>query len=250
MDSGLYAAYTALLSRTNALDIAANNLANTSTVGFHAGRASFRGVLAEAQSYYPSQVGTAVNSQTLLQSSGVNEMQGAISYTGNPLDLALKGSGYFSIKTALGTRYTRDGEFQVAANGDLTTRQGDTVLDTQGKAIKVPTGEIKVGADGVISVATPDGSAIVGQIAIVDVGNGGLEPSETASMYKAADGATPKLSTQTQVEQGSIEGANQDAVQGTVQLLGIQRQAEMMQRALNVFHNDLDKTASEELARV
>jgi flagellar basal-body rod protein FlgF/flagellar basal-body rod protein FlgG len=61
---------------------------------------------------------------------------------------------------------------------------------------------------------------------------------------------TPTVSADAQVQQGAVEGANLDAVQGTVQLLAIQRQAEMMQRALSVFHNDLDKTASEELARV
>lgn len=250
MDSGLYAAYTALLSRTQALDIAANNLANVGTAGFHAGRASFQGVMAEAQGALASQAGTAVNSYSTLIGRHVSEVQGGITATGNPLDLAISGHGYFAVKTAQGTRYTRDGEFQVSSASLLTTKSGDAVLDASGSAINVPTGDVKVAPDGTVSVASAEGSAIVGRIAVMDLGSGGVVEGESASLYRATDGAVPQVSTDAQVQQGAVEGANLDAVQGTVQLLAIQRQAEMMQRALSVFHNDLDKTASEELARV
>ena len=249
MDSGLYAAYTALLSRTNALDIAANNLANTGTAGFHAGRASFQGVLAEAQSALPSQVGTGVNSFSTLIGRHVSEVQGTIQPTGNPLDLAITGPGYFAVSTAHGTRYTRNGEFQVSSSGMLVTKSGDAVLDGNGKRIMLPSGDVKVSADGTVSVAGPTGSAIVGQVGIVDLGGGAVQ-AESASLFAAADGVTPKPATGASVQQGALENANIDAVQGTVQLLTIQRQAEMMQRALSVFHNDFDKTASEDLARV
>ncbi|MDE1161718.1 MAG: flagellar hook basal-body protein [Acidobacteriaceae bacterium] len=250
MDSGLYSAYTALRTRTEALDLAANNLANTSTAGFHAGRASFQGVLAEASDAMGSQVGTAVNSQTLLMGHHVSEVQGVIAPTGNPLDVAIKGTGYFTVKTAQGTRYTRDGQFQIDGKGVLTTKQGDAVLNAQGSVITVPSGDVRIAADGAVSVATQDGSAVVGQIGVMDLGSGGAVEAESAGMYRAADGVTPKVAVDTTLQQGAVEGANQNAVQGTVQLLTIQRQAEMMQRSLSVFYNDFDKTASEELARV
>lgn len=249
MDSGLYAAYTALLSRTNALDLAANNLANTGTTGFHAGRASFKGMLAEAQDAMPSQVGGAVNNYSLLMGNRVSDAQGTIQPTGNPLDLAIAGAGYFAVKTQNGTRYTRDGEFQVSTAGTLETKTGATVLDPGGKAINIPSGDIKIGSDGSISVSTAEGSAVVGQVGLFDLGAGNSVQAESASLYASADGAAPKPSTAT-IQQGAVESSNQDAVTGTVQLLSIQRQAEMMQRALSVFHNDFDKTASEELARV
>lgn len=250
MDSGLYAAYTALLSRTNALDIAANNLANTGTAGFHAGRASFQGVLAEAQAVLPSQVGAGVNSFSTLIGRHVSDVQGTIQATGNPLDLAITGNGYFAVSTAHGTRYTRDGEFLVSRAGELVTKSGDAVLDASGKKIAVPSGDVKVSADGTVSVAGSAGSAIVGRIGLVDVGSGGVVQAESASLFSLADGAVAKPATGASLQQGALENANIDAVQGTVQLLNIQRQAEMMQRALSVFHNDFDKTASEELARV
>ena len=213
-------------------------------------RSSFRGVLAEAQSTLGSQVGTAVNSYSILAGSHLSDVQGAINPTGNPLDLAIKGSGYFAVQTANGTRYTRDGQFQVSSTGTLITKDGNAVLDTSGNPIQVPTGDIKVAPDGTLSVASADGSAIVGQLGLTSFSGDDVAQAESASLYNAADGATATPATGAAIQQGAIEGANQDAIQGTVQLLTIQRQAEMMQRALSVFHNDLDKTASEELARV
>jgi flagellar basal-body rod protein FlgF/flagellar basal-body rod protein FlgG len=177
-------------------------------------------------------------------------LQGTIQPTGNPLDLAIAGKGYFAVKTQSGLRYTRDGEFRVSAAGTLETKTGAAVLDNRGNAIAVPSGEIKVGADGSISVATADGSAVVGQVAVVELGEGNAIQAESASLYLPADGSSPKPASNAVIQQGAVESSNQDAITGTVQLLSIQRQAEMMQRALSVFHNDFDKTASEELARV
>ena len=78
MDSGLYAAYTGLLSRTQALDTAANNLANTGTVGFRAQRDYFRGVLAGIDGETPSQVGDAINDYGILGGSLTDNAQGTI----------------------------------------------------------------------------------------------------------------------------------------------------------------------------
>ncbi len=104
-------------------------------------------------------------------------------------------------------------------------------------------------ADGSISVTTVDGSAIAGQVGIFGFPDGSELSSLGGNRFAAPPGiaATP---VQSVVEQGAIEGANLDAVHGTMQLILVQRQAEMMQKALSVFHNDFDKTASEDLGRV
>ncbi len=250
MDSGLYAAYSGLLARTQALDLAANNLANAGTSGFRAEHESFRDVMADAASQSPSQVGTAVNSFGVLGSTSISSAQGQISPTGNPLDLAIQGSGYFAIQTANGTRYTRDGGFQVSATGLLTTRTGAPVLDANGKAITVPTGTIKVGNDGSVSVSTPEGSAVVGKIGLANLGPNGAEEAEGAGIYKAAEGVVPQAATDSSIQSGALESANQDTVHGTMQLMLMQRQAEMMQKAISVFDNDFDKTATEQISRV
>ena len=250
MDSGLYAAYSGLLARTQALDLAANNLANAGTSGFRAERETFRGVMADSVSQTASQVGGAVNSFGVLGASSLSTAQGQIAPTGNPLDLAIQGSAYFAIQTANGVRYTRDGAFQVSAAGVLTTKRGAAVLDAKGKSISVPTGTVKVGDDGSISVTTPEGSAVVGKVGLVNLGSNGAEDAEGAGIYKAADGAVPAAATDSSVQAGALESANQDTIHGTMQLMLMQRQAEMMQRAISVFDNDFDKTATEELSRV
>jgi flagellar basal-body rod protein FlgF len=251
MDSGLYASYTGLLARTQALDTAANNLANAGTSGFRAQRDYFSGVLAGGIDQDPetaSQVGQSVNGFGILGGNRLDLGQGELKATGNPLDLALEGQGFFAIQTSNGIRYTRDGAFSRSATGVLQTAQGEPVLDPDQKPITIPTGSIYVAPDGSISVSTADGSAIVGRVGAVDFTEKSVLTAEGSNRF-SANGAKPIPATAI-VEQGSLEGANEDAVHGTMQLVLVQRQAEMMQKALSVFNNDFDKTASEDLPRV
>src|SRR6185437_10342784 len=110
MDSGLYAAYTGLLGRMQALDSAANNLANAGTTGFRAQRDFFSGVMASGMdqdaSSGASQVGQAVNGFGILGGDMLDMGQGQLATTGNPLDFALQGQGFFAVRTANGIRYT------------------------------------------------------------------------------------------------------------------------------------------------
>ena len=246
MDSGMYAAYTGLLARTQALDTAANNLANAGTSGFRAGRDYFRGVLASGllDGVQGSQVGESVNSFGVLGGSALDLGQGPVVATANPLDLALDGTGMFAIQTAQGVRYTRDGGFQRSAEGTLTTRQGEPVLDAAQQPISMPSGVVEVSSDGTVSV---DGG-IVGKVGVFAVNATDLR-AEGIGRFAVAEGVTP-AAVEANVKQGALEGANQDAVHGTMQLILVQRQAEMMQKALSVFDTGFDKTAVEELGKV
>jgi flagellar basal-body rod protein FlgF len=251
MDSGLYAAYTGLLARTQALDTAANNLANAGTAGFRAHRDYFSGVLAGNVDQDPdtaSQVGQSVNGFGVLGGNRLDLGQGEIKATGNPLDLALEGQGFFAIQTSNGIRYTRDGSFSRSPTGVLQTAQGEPVLDPNQKPITIPTGSVYVSPDGNISVSTTDGSVIVGRVGAYDFSDKSVLAAEGANRF-SANGAKP-IAANASIEQGSVEGANEDAIHGTMQLVLVQRQAEMMQKALSVFNNDFDKTASEDLPRV
>ena len=252
MDSGLYAAYSGLLARTQALDTAANNLANAGTNGFRAQRDYFRGILAGSLANTgdgSSQVGQAVNHFGILGGNGLDLRQGELATTGNPLDLAVEGSGFFSIQTAQGARYTRDGGFTRSSTGVLQTRQGEPVLDTTGNPITIPTGSVSVSEDGTVSVSTAAGSTVVGQVGVFTFQNAGALTAEGTNRFVAADGQTPIAATGT-IHEGALEGANEDAVHGTMNMILVQRQAEMMQKAMSVFHNDFDKTAAEELGKV
>jgi flagellar basal-body rod protein FlgF/flagellar basal-body rod protein FlgG len=258
MDSGLYAAYTGLLARTQALDAAANNLANAGTNGFRAARQSFSGVLVEGLTptdWGPvadgaSQVGGAVNGFGVLGGTSANFGQGPIVATGNPLDLALTGAGFFQIQTKQGLRFTRDGGFLKSPTGVLTTREGEPVLDTGRKQIVLPAGTISVAPDGSVSVTTAAGVAgVVAKLGIVNFTSPESLQAEGTNRYVAGDGQKAVPST-AEVQQGALESSNQDTVHGTMELVLIQRQAEMMQKALTVFDGSLDKAAVEQLARV
>ena len=260
MDSGIYAAYTGLLARTQALDTAANNLANAGTNGFRAARESFSGVLVNGLSPTglgseataadgASQVGNTINGFGVLGGTSADFGQGPLVSTSNPLDLALSGQGFFTIKTSQGVRYTRDGSFLKSPSGQLTTKQGEPVLDQKGKPISLPAGTIAVGPDGTISVTTDTGGGVVGILGLVNFASPASLTAEGANRYLAAPGTKPTPSTAL-VQQGSVESSNQDTVHGTMQLVLIQRQAEMMQKALTVFNTDFDKTAVEQLGRV
>lgn len=251
MDSGLYAAYTGLMARTQALDTAGNNLANASTNGFRAQHDYFSGVLAGGIDQDPetaSQVGQSVNGFGVLGGNRLDLGQGELRATGNPLDLALEGQGFFGVQTANGILYTRDGSFQRSAAGILQTSQGEPVLDANQKPITIPTGTIHISPDGSVSVSTVDGSSIVGKVGVFDFTDKSALIAEGANRF-SANGVKP-IAGNALIEQGSVEGANENSVQGTMQLVLVQRQAEMMQKALSVFNNDFDKTAAEDLPRI
>ena len=257
MDSGLYAAYTGLLARPQALDTAANNLANASTNGFRAGRESFLGVLANGLSPTglgavadgDSQVGESVNGFGVLGGVQPDFGQGQMVPTSNPLDLALSGQGFFAIQTTHGTRYTRDGSFLKSPAGVLTTQLGEPVLDAKMKPIMLPSGAVAVAPDGTVSVQTDAGGGVIGQVGVFNFSSTAGLLAEGANRFLAPEDAKP-VPGSAQVQQGALESSNQDTVHGTMQLVLIQRQAEMMQKALTVFDQQFDKTAVEQLARV
>ena len=152
MDSGYYAAFTGLLARQQALDAVANNLANTNTNGFRAEREFFSDALTGPNAI-GSQLNTAVNDYGVLGGNQIDLSQGQMTTTGNPLDLALEGQGFFAVLDQQGTiQYTRDGSFTRSNKGVLTTRQGEPVLDTKGKPITIPSGPVTIAGDGTVSV--------------------------------------------------------------------------------------------------
>lgn len=243
--SGYYAALTGLVARTQALDTAAGNLANTQTPGYRAEREYFRSVLL-GQDALDSQLGHTVNNFGLLGGDMLNMSQGAINQTGNPLDLAIEGQGFFEIQTANGVRLTRDGSFHRSANGTLVTGRGEPVLDANGKPIVMPPGEVSVGANGSVSVA----GGAVATVGVVSFTPGVKLQAEGANRYVAPQSAKAIPAKDASVHQGAIEAANQDVIQGTLDLIVMQRQAEMMQKALTTFHTEFNKFATEDLPKV
>jgi flagellar basal-body rod protein FlgF/flagellar basal-body rod protein FlgG len=245
MDSGYYAAMTGLVARTQALDIAATNLSNAQTPGYRAEQEIFRSVLMGSEAS-DSQLGRTVNNYGLLGGDRLNLAQGAIEQTGNPLDLAIEGQGFFMVQTPNGPRYTRDGAFHRTPSGQLVTATGEPVLSAAGQVIPVPPGEVSVGSDGVLSVA----GGVVATVGVFTFPDGAQLTAEGANRYVAPQNVKPVLSKDAAIHQGAIEGANQDVIKGTMNLILVQREAEMMQKALTVFHTEFNKIATEDLPKV
>ena len=245
MESGYYAAMTGLVARTQALDTAASNLANAQTPGYRAEREYFRSLLLGPDAA-DSQLGRTVNNYGLLGGDRLSVAQGPLQTTGNPLDLAIQGEGFFQIQASNGIRYTRDGSFHRALNGQLVTSSGEPVLSAAGKPIPVPPGEVTVGADGAVSVA----GGTVATVGVLSFPAGTQLTPEGANRYVAPAGVDPVAAKTASVHQSAIESANQDVVQGSLDLIVMQREAEMMQKALTVFHTEFNKIATEDLPRV
>jgi flagellar basal-body rod protein FlgF/flagellar basal-body rod protein FlgG len=244
MDSGYYAACTALAARTQALDTIANNLANVNTSGYRAEHNVFSAVLANTHNGNGSNLNNAINNYGIVSGASLDLSQGALQKTGNPLDLAIQGTAFFAVQTANGVMYTRNGSFQLSSTGQLITSSGDPVLGDKGTITMLP-GASSISADGTIS----SNGAIAGKIRLVDFPAGTQLQSEGSSYYSAPEGVeTP--ATDSKVQQGTLENSNVNPILSMVELITAQRSAESMQRALSMFSSEMDKTATQELPKI
>src|SRR5580704_16652435 len=132
VDSGLYAACAGLRAQSQALEVSAHNLANLNTAGFRGQQTSFQSLVAAARptvlNGVSSGLNSAMNNFGVLEGTHLDMSPGNLETTGNPLDVGIEGSGFFGVQTARGTRYTRNGSFQVSSSGQLVTAAGDLVL--------------------------------------------------------------------------------------------------------------------------
>jgi flagellar basal-body rod protein FlgF len=244
MDSGFYAACAALMARSQALDLVANNLANTSTPGYRGQHNIFRSFLATASGHLGSGLNQAVNDFGISGGSQMDLTQGNLEHTGNDFDLAIQGSGFFKVLTTNGPVYTRNGNFQVSAQGQLITAQGDPVMGEQG-VIRIVGGPVTVSPDGTISV----NGAVAGKIKLVEFPPGTALES-VGKTYYSAPAKSEVPAKQSTMVQGSLETSNVNPVASAVELVAVQRYAEMMQRALSMFHTEFNRIATDEIPRV
>jgi len=244
MDSGYYAACAGLAAQSQALELVANNLANLGTAGYRGQRAIFRSLLASDSSTAWNPLNAVVNNFGVLGGSRIDVASGSLSATGNPLDMAVAGQGFFAVSSAGETLYTRNGGFQRTPDGHLVTAKGNNVLGEQGPIV-LPNGAVAVSADGTISVD----AAVVAKLKIAEFAPDTSLISVGNSLYAAPRGsALPPASSA--VRQGMIEASNVSPVESVVQLIAVQRSAEMMQRALSLFDSQFNQTAVQDLARI
>jgi flagellar basal-body rod protein FlgF len=243
VNSGLYAACAALLARTQSLELAANNLANVNTAGYRAQQATFRSLLTQTAPQSGA-LARAVNDFAVLGGTRPDLAQGHLERTSNDFDCAVEGRGFFTVQTKAGIRYTRSGNLRLSPKGELTTADGDLVLGTQGP-IRLPKGALAISPDGTLSV---DG-ALVGKLKLVEFAPNTSLTSEGATLFSAPAGSELPASHSI-VRQGVIEGSNVNPITASVDLIALQRHAELLQRTLSIFDSEFNKIAAEDLPRV
>mgnify|MGYP003440713076 CR=1 FL=1 len=256
MNPALWAAKTGLDGQQTRMAVVSNNLANVNTAGFKKCRAVFEDLLYQNV----RQVGAATSQDTQAPSgmslgTGVRVVatektytQGNLSQTGNSLDLAINGRGFFQILLPDGTlAYTRAGDFQLSSQGQLVTASGYVVQP----GISIPQGaqSISIGADGVVSVLLAGQSTPtqVGSLQLADFVNPtGLQARgenlllETAASGTAQPG-TPGQSGLGLLEQGAIESSNVNVVEEMVAMIETQRAYEMNTKAIQTTDQMLQR---------
>ena len=245
MNTGYYAATTGLLSRTQALDTIANNLANVSTSGFRANHNVFSSMLVTTGDSSLSVLNQDMNDYGVLSGTQLDSTQGALVRTGNDLDLAMEGPGYFEVKTASGPVYTRGGNFRVTPAGQLTTAAGDPVMGDNNKPVTIVGGPVSISSDGTISV----NGAISGRLKLVEF-SPTTQIQSAGGTYYTAPAGTAVPAKQSKVCQGMLESSNVNPVTSVIELMTAQREVEAMRRVLTMFSTELDKTAAQDLPRV
>jgi flagellar basal-body rod protein FlgG len=228
MLEGMYAAASGMEAQQQQLDSIGNNLANLSTTGYKAQRTGFRDLLYNQVDIAGTT--TSLGAGAAAQTIGSDQSQGALQSTGNPLDLAIEGPGYFTVKRSDGTvALTRNGAFEVDSRGQLTTTEGD-LLDPP---ITLPKGTalsaVAIGTNGTVRVA----GRTIGKIALVNVAAPDRMLADGGSLLSptAASGAVRPLAGSA-MRQGALEGSNVDISTEMVQMVSAQRNYQLESSAI------------------
>jgi flagellar basal-body rod protein FlgF len=236
MDTTAYLALGRQMALERMMTSIAGNIANATTTGYQAETLRFTTVLERiGQSRSAAFVGDSGEAR--------DTVGGPLAATGNPLDLAIQGKGYFPIQTANGVRLTRDGHFGLDADGQIATAAGDPLLDEGGSPISVPAGggAISVAIDGTVS--TRRGS--LGRIQPVEVADEQAMRREGDGLFRAAQATRP--ATDARIEQGMLEGSNVKPILELARLMETQRAFEGTQKMIEAQH-DLERRAIQTLA--
>lgn len=223
METAGYVTLTRQSGLMREMEIIAHNIANAATTGFRQQGLVFSEYIEAVQNGDSLSMAAARVKKTSLA-------QGILTQTGNPLDLAIEGNGYFQLETPNGVRLTRAGAFNVNATGDIVSADGHLVLDIDGAPINVPPGEadLTVAADGTLSL----GDQLLGQLGIVEPEQGADLRREAGVLFQTDSALV--ASPDGLVLQGHLEGSNVDAISQLTRLIEVQRAYEMGQRLLDM----------------
>lgn len=243
MDNAMYVTLSRQMVLHRELDIVANNIANADTAGF-----KLEDMMTRADQAAPAKTAGITAPVTFVMDDGVARdfKQGALNATGSPLDLAIDGKGFFTVNTAGGPRYTRDGRFKLDETGKVVTQDGNAVQGGGGDIVLDPAkGPISIAENGVISQAGQK----VGQVDVVNFDDLSALSKDGNNLFRNTTNLQPQPSTSAKIRQGSLEGSNVQTLTQITRLIEINRAYESMTNIMTQT-SDLSRRSIQRLGAV
>jgi flagellar basal-body rod protein FlgF len=255
MNRAIYPILSGAMAQERQMQVFANNMANVNTAGFKQDDQAFTAVMARAQvsgSAFVRPVG--FGQQIGVRPAGSSERvfvaphdmhtsfePGRIRITGNPLDMAIEGNGFFEVKTPQGLRYTRNGMFSLDAQGRLVSNLGYPVMGTKGE-IKVPSGAVQVTKEGAIHV---DGKPVA-TIKVMEFPSDQMPQKHPEGLLASDSG---KLAKSPQIQGGHIEESNVNSIGEMVKMIQGMRNYESSQKLIQTLDR-MAEVAIQDVGRV
>lgn len=217
MDNPTYITLSRLVAQQRSIDVTANNIANANTAGFKSERMLFSDWISR-QDHGAAPIQFVQDRATYRQ-----QQEGALTQTGNPLDFAVQGSGYFTVQTDAGLRLTRAGQFTLRSDGTITDATGNALLDDARRPISIAAGDtrLSMSADGVLSSE----NGRIARIGIVSVADPAQIKGEGGGLLNPGN-ATLDTIAAPKVVQGAIESSNVQPVLEMTRMMREQREFE------------------------
>lgn len=238
MGSGKYGAVSGMMGRMKMLDNISEHLAATKTFSYKKGLKVFEARLAEANSGMATK---GVNYVRTTPKEYIDFTPGELEYSGNPLNMAINGDGFFQVQRDDGTlAYTRKGSFQINAEDLLVDAHGNQVMSSEGGPIPLTSPDVTIAPDGTIWFE----GAQLAQIAVYQFEDNSILQRAGSSLFAPSDGSVPALHPDPEIAQNNLETSNVDMMQTTVRMTANLREFEAIQKALRVY-SDMDSKAQD-----
>ena len=258
---GVYTALSGAIAQSQRLDTIANNMANINTPSFKKDQQVFQEYLtanekpaeviqapripASVESFYDMQGGD----KSFVDAAGTytNFSQGSLKNTGNPMDVAIDGNGFFEIATPQGVKLSRLGAFKLDGNGQLVTKDGYPLLKMAPEGTDPASRTFKVSGQAQVTITDSgdvlDGLTNLGKVSLVDVAAKDALVKEGGSLYGFKKNFKAEVTNvkSPALKQGFIEGSNVNIVQEMTDMIATTRLFESTQKAINAYDSMADK---------
>lgn len=233
MIDGIELASSGLDAYANVQEVIARNLANANTVGFKKNIISFKTILTQTED---------VETSSLQTKYGIDHSSGNLTYTGNALNIAVDGDGFFTLETENGMRYTRNGQFQLSNTGEIVTDSGAKVLG-QGGPIYIPKGggEIVIDKKGIVKINGKE----IGTLMITNFNDlTSLVPTGNSTFTAPLESIDETGEAKFNVAQGYLESSNVSVVMEMVDMITNMRSYEASNNVIKTFSDLMERLIS------